>query len=725
MKVFYKLKEWEKIRQKYNDKGAVKRREEKLMKKFNKWDKKCELYERKVREYKDVKREENRGVISWVKDILGVKGEEEEIPLPDNLKPFYSYSPKPRKPDFTLLDATDPNLRKLTPLEKKVLKNSSKTTSLLSQIKSEWSESYSQYLLSTHGPSFTKAALIKATSDLTSPSSLYPLPRLSHRKITYHSGPTNSGKTYNALLALKSAPTGMYLGPLRLLALEVYEELTSSGVYCSLITGQERRNVPFSTHVSATVEMARMEEFDVVVIDEIQLLGDEERGAGWTRAFMGVECKEVHVCGGGEGVERVRRMAEECGDDFEVVEYERFNELKVEEGPLNKNKDYKTGVREGDAIVAFSKNDIFAIRREIEENTEFKCCVIYGALPPESRAQQAKLFNDPSSDYKVLVASDAVGLGLNLNIGRVVFHTMFKGGRNVEILNHSLVKQIAGRAGRRNSVYKHGAVTCRRKEDMRHLRKMLETDITPIERAGLLPNVQHVEAFADVTGIESMSELFSQFTSAAQVSRGYFLCRQEAISKAASMADTLENLKVTEKFTLCIAPFNESDEMAKGLVMGFAEALQRGRPYGLDVKIPEGRVKTFEDLGHLCALHHLIDLYLWLSQRFEVADNALETATAMRRKRVLLGMITEALEGGEGALKLKHDYNKMDERYRARWRKLQRERQGRDRGGKGERRFLPNRGTGKGEASARGPASRNQKQRRFARGKKRQDAAVS
>ena len=139
--------------------------------------------------------------------------------------------------------------------------------------------------------------------------------------------------------------------------------------------------------------MARMEEFDVVVIDEIQLVGDEERGAGWTRAFMGVECKEVHVCGGGEGVERVRRMAEECGDDFEVVEYERFNELKVEEGPLNKNKDYKTGVREGDAIVAFSKNDIFAIRREIEENTEFKCCVIYGALPPESRAQQAKVRN--------------------------------------------------------------------------------------------------------------------------------------------------------------------------------------------------------------------------------------------------------------------------------------------------------------------------------------------
>jgi ATP-dependent RNA helicase SUPV3L1/SUV3 len=111
----------------------------------------------------------------------------------------------------------------------------------------------------------------------------------------------------------------------------------------------------------------------------------------------------------------------------------------------------------GDCIVAFSRNDIFAIKREIENNTSHRCCVIYGSLPPSTRTQQAKRFNDPNSGYDVLVASDAIGMGLNLNIKRIIFNSIFKSdGSAIVRLDHSAIKQISGRAGRRNSPFPDG-----------------------------------------------------------------------------------------------------------------------------------------------------------------------------------------------------------------------------------------------------------------------------
>lgn len=124
----------------------------------------------------------------------------------------------------------------------------------------------------------------------------------------------------------------MYLGPLRLLAGEIYETLNAQGVYTSLITGQEFRDFPFSTHIAATVEMASTmldKEFDVVVIDEIQMIQDKERGYAWTRALMGIRCKEIHVCGGLEAKDLVERLVAACDDDFEVHQYERFSDLTV------------------------------------------------------------------------------------------------------------------------------------------------------------------------------------------------------------------------------------------------------------------------------------------------------------------------------------------------------------------------------------------------------------
>ncbi|CAN0273636.1 unnamed protein product, partial [Ectocarpus sp. 8 AP-2014] len=183
--------------------------------------------------------------------------------------------------------------------------------------------------------------------DLRNPQQGFPLARLRKRRIIYHGGPTNSGKTYQAIERLKKAganrqpgdgPAGLFCGPLRLLALEVYEQLNSQGVYCSLMTGQEKREVPFATHVSCTIEMAStVNEYEVAVIDEIQMLADEQRGPSWTSAVLGLNCPEIHVCGGMEGAVLVEAMAKETGDDFELREYQRKTELVCAEESLGNN----------------------------------------------------------------------------------------------------------------------------------------------------------------------------------------------------------------------------------------------------------------------------------------------------------------------------------------------------------------------------------------------------
>jgi ATP-dependent RNA helicase SUPV3L1/SUV3 len=108
-------------------------------------------------------------------------------------------------------------------------------------------------------------------------------------------------------------------------------------------------------------------------------------------------------------------------------------------------------VQPGDCLVAFSRATIYEARVKVKEKTGLSSCIVYGALPAETRRAQARKFNDPDSDAKVLIASDAIGMGLNFNIRRVVFLGLEKKhARKTVKVPATLIKQIAGRAGRRN-----------------------------------------------------------------------------------------------------------------------------------------------------------------------------------------------------------------------------------------------------------------------------------
>lgn len=117
------------------------------------------------------------------------------------------------------------------------------------------------------------------------------------RHFILHIGPTNSGKTFQALERLRQAKNGTYLGPLRLLALEVYEQMHGAGVPCTMRTGQECIEEENSRVTASTIEMADFDEnYDIAVIDEAQLVADTDRGHSWTKAILGLRAEEIHIC---------------------------------------------------------------------------------------------------------------------------------------------------------------------------------------------------------------------------------------------------------------------------------------------------------------------------------------------------------------------------------------------------------------------------------------------
>jgi len=262
------------------------------------------------------------------------------------------------------------------------------------------------------------------------------------RKIIYHMGPTNSGKTYHAVNALAEAKKGCYLAPLRLLAGELFDTLTLKGVKTTLLTGEEVVEVEGATHYSSTIEMARFQEvFDRVVIDEIQMITDPQRGWAWTRALVNISSPEIHICGDPSALELIQKIVELCGDELEVKNYERMTELKVEKRPL-----ILGDLEKSDALIVFSRRNALRYKRDLEK-LGFRVSIVYGRLSPEVRREQARKFDERETD--IIVSTDAIAMGMNLPIRRIVFSTLTKFFNSQEHpISDSEIKQIAGRAGR-------------------------------------------------------------------------------------------------------------------------------------------------------------------------------------------------------------------------------------------------------------------------------------
>ncbi len=311
------------------------------------------------------------------------------------------------------------------------------------------------------------------------PEMEFPKAREMDRHFILHIGPTNSGKTYHALERLKDASSGVYLGPLRLLALEVYERMKEYGTPCTMLTGQECIEEPGSRITASTIEMLDIDkEYEIAVVDEVQMVADELRGHSWTRAILGVRAKEIHLCMSPAAEEVVKHLIELGNGTYEVCRYERKTPLELEEKPIT----FPDDVQDGDALIVFSKKAVLNVAGRLESQG-IAASVIYGSLPPEIRRRQMHLFN--SGKTKVVVSTDAIGMGLNLPVRRIVFMEIEKyDGNTTRALDISEIKQIAGRAGR-YGLYESGYVTAMDEQKLRFLKRQWNNEEQPIERVSL------------------------------------------------------------------------------------------------------------------------------------------------------------------------------------------------------------------------------------------------
>ncbi|KAG0131033.1 P-loop containing nucleoside triphosphate hydrolase protein [Tuber indicum] len=496
---------------------------------------------------------------------------------------------------------------------------------------------------------------IKKAADMRFPQEWYPMARQFKRTWHLHVGPTNSGKTYNALKRLEEAADGIYAGPLRLLAHEIFERMNSKGIPCNLVTGDDMRIVSETAAISSsTVEMVDLNrEVEVAVLDEIQMIGDEDRGWAWTQALLGVRAKEVHMCGEERTVDLIKSLAANVGDECIVHNYKRLGPLEVMKESLGGDL---TKIQKGDCVVTFSRKSIFAMKKEIERVTGLRCAVIYGSLPPETRSLQARYFNDPESGYDVLVASDAVGMGLNLSIKRMIFETTIKwNGSEYEPISVPHIKQIAGRAGRyKVAVSRHniqadetiaplpaapsvGLVTTLDEVDYQSLKYAMSVTPKPIATAGILPNSSQVEEFASLYPPDKeLSFTLKTMDEAMHTRKLFHICRVETQIKTAKLLEGITGLRILEKLQFCMAPIGRNVTVQEA-VRKMAECVGYNKDGSL-LEIPNldlevldiDNPKTMPVLQRLESLHKTILVWLWLSWRFPATFAPRETAQGLK-----------------------------------------------------------------------------------------------
>ncbi|MCA1053891.1 RNA helicase [Rossellomorea aquimaris] len=436
-----------------------------------------------------------------------------------------------------------------------------------------------------------------------------------------HIGETNTGKTHKALTRMKAADSGMYLAPLRLLALEVYDKLNNEGVPCNLKTGEEEKEIENARHHACTVEMFHeKDEYDVVVIDEAQMLADQDRGFSWYKAITKVKAREVHIIGS----ENVRSLLLELigEEQAEVYNYEREIPLQVEK------KEFKLKqVRNGDALVCFSRKKVLDTASRLQNNGH-KVSMIYGSMPPETRKKQMMQFIKGKT--QVIVATDAIGMGLNLPIRRIVFmeNEKFDGTRR-RLLTSQEVKQIAGRAGRKG-IYEVGRVSFTKNiKKMEHL--LLQEDPS-LRTFAIAPTSSVFERFQRYHhDLDTFFELWDRFDSP-------YGTEKASLAEEKELYDLVRGTQIEAKLSLndlygfLHLPFSKKESQLTQQWLDSMHAIVEGD------ELPEPDIKnknleqkevSYKAVGlHLLLLYRLgrqTEALYWERVREEIADGVHES----------------------------------------------------------------------------------------------------
>ena len=447
---------------------------------------------------------------------------------------------------------------------------------------------------------------------------LYPAARKIKRHFLVHVGPTNSGKTHDAVRDLMKAENGIYLGPLRLLAHEMFEWMNGEDCPCSLVTGEEQIMVEGAAHQSSTIEMAGLHMcYDTAVIDEAQMISDPDRGGAWSAAVMGLCASRIHVCTAPEGEACLKEIIKECGDDFEIIRHSRKTPLVFEDQPFAFPED----VREGDALIVFSRMKVHALAAQLKKN-KVECSIIYGALPYDVRSGQAERFR--KGEAGVVVATDAIGMGMNLPARRVVLMETEKyDGTRTRQLTGREIRQITGRAGR-YGIYDAGYAAV--KEDLALVKRALNeppfTSLTPV--IGFPETILTVKA-SILDLIRKWEEIPSR--------DGW---RKASTKRLHDLAEMTKQLRASRDlaYAFLTVPFDEENPVLLHIWLTVFAREAKGDFYSIRQMadaLGEGNTSG-ASLDELEERYRVLDLYYHLARKFQPLESTLSMITEKRNR---------------------------------------------------------------------------------------------
>ena len=447
------------------------------------------------------------------------------------------------------------------------------------------------------------------------------------------SAPPNSGKTHDSLNTLIEAGSGWYLAPLRLLAYEIYDRLNAQGVLCNLVTGEERIEVQGASITAATIEMFNPNHSGrCIIIDEAQMLANADRGWAWTRALMEAKTPEIHVISSSTACRLIEKLAEAAAISLSVIEHERLTPIEVAPRAWSLNK-----LPPQTILVAFSRRMVLQLKQELQDKGR-KVSVVYGALPPEVRRRQADRF--ANRETEICVATDAVGMGLNLPADNVCFYEITKyDGRDTRYLKPSEVQQIGGRAGR-FGLSQAGLVSVIEREDYSRLRQLFYAKQEILEFARVAPTLEDIKLLPG-----SLHERLKKWAMLDSIPE-----HLKGIIKTADLNEPIELSGMLRD--------REVEELGLSAAMKIINAPTRleSRPYWRECVTailsratmplpprPPKQIRDDVDLQGTEASIGCADIYLWLSQRREFQFSGPDAKTVREVRRDWAANIDHAL----------------------------------------------------------------------------------
>lgn len=459
--------------------------------------------------------------------------------------------------------------------------------------------------------------------------------RVMGRRLHFLMGPTNSGKTYHGMQKLIQADSGYYLAPLRLLALEGYETLKENGIDVSLITGEEQHENPFASHISSTIEMLNFNTaVEVAVIDEVQMLADEQRGWAWVNAIIGVSAKDIYMTGSEDALEAIKIIAKWLEEPLEIIKKERKNPLIL----LSKNTPFKS-LQPSTAIIAFSRKQVLALKHKLQN--KFSTSVIYGSLSPEVRREEAKRFR--KGETQLLIATDAIAMGLNLPIKTILFSQSKKfDGQNTRLLRSAEVHQIAGRSGR-FGLHEEGYVGAIHSDVLSDIEKLLAKQALQISPPfTVAATYDQVVLISTILQTKNLEQILDFFASNMHFEGPFKAHNIEQMRDIAKIVDRF-NLDLKSKFYLSGAPVSLGIEYIEKVFLGYVRAIESSRV--IVYELPRDLAHSADTEQELLEAEDKIKeitLYLWLSYRF--SDLFIHADVALEARSIINGFIENSLQ---------------------------------------------------------------------------------